>query len=99
MLLLVTGLPSAGKNRLVDALANRLGRSQVVVGSLPGAHAGSVLHVHAESDVEALIEGSWGKRPPDAAPEVVVRVDWEPVEKSVERVLQTLHTRAVALGV
>jgi hypothetical protein len=98
MLLLVTGLPSVGKNRLVDALANRLGPAHVVVGVLPGAHAGAVLHVHAESDVEALIEGSWRPRPPDHAPEVVVRVDWEALDKSVERVLETLDARLIALG-
>lgn len=99
MLLLVTGLPSVGKNRLVDALANRVGRHQVVVGALPGANVGAVLHVHAESDVEAMIEGGWKSPPADDPPEVVIRVDWEPLEKSVERVLQLLRARIVALGV
>jgi hypothetical protein len=94
MLLLVTGLPSPGKTRFVDALSRRLGPGHTIVGSLPGGHAGSaLLHVHTETDVEALVEGRW--RPPAAAQpaELVVRVDWEPVNASVDRVLETLRSR------
>lgn len=98
MLLLVTGLPSTGKTRLVDALSRRLGGGGIIVGSLPGAHVGTVLHVHAESDAEALIEGAWRGRDDREAAQVVVRVDWERVDASVERVLQALHARTVAVG-
>jgi hypothetical protein len=98
MLLLVTGLPSPGKTRFVDALARRLGPNHTIVGALPGAHVGSaLLHVHAETDVEALVEGPL--LPPSTVnrPELVVRVDWEPVAASVDRVLETLRTR-LAVG-
>ena len=94
MVLLVTGLPSQGKTRFVEALASRVGPGNVVVGSLPGANAGAVLvHVHAESDVEALVEGAWPDRTAAKTAAVVVRVDWEPTEVSVERVLRTLHAQ------
>jgi hypothetical protein len=99
MLLLVTGLPSSGKNRLVDALADRLGPNQVVAGWLPGAHAGNaVLHVHAETDLEALLEGEWPDRRAAEQAELVVRVDWEPIEASIDRVMQTLQSRAIGSG-
>jgi hypothetical protein len=94
MLLLVTGLPSPGKTRFVDALSRRLGPGHMVVGTLPGAPAGGeLLHVHAETDVEALVEGPYLPRQAAPRPELVVRVDWEPVSASVDRVLETLRTR------
>ena len=99
MLLLVTGLPSPGKTQLVDGLARRLGSHQVIAGSLPGGHAGNVvLHVHAESDLEAFVEGEWADKRAAKQAAIVVRVDWEPIETCIERVLQTLHARAIALG-
>ncbi len=88
MLLLVTGLPSPGKARLVDALADRFGSTNIIVGALPGAGV-SVLHVHAETDIDGLVEGS-GSRDTARGARVVVPVDWEPVEQSVERVTATL---------
>lgn len=98
MLLLVTGLPSPAKTRFVDALSRRLGPGHMIVGALPGAHAGvALLHVHAETDADALVEGPWPPRHAAAPPEVVVRVDWEPVSASVDRVVDTLRTR-LAIG-
>jgi hypothetical protein len=98
MLLLVTGLPSPGKTRFVDALARRLGPTHTIVGALPGAHAGSaLLHIHAETDVEALVEGPLPPRRATQRAELIVRVDWEPVAASVDRVLETLRTR-LAVG-
>jgi hypothetical protein len=98
MLLLVTGLPSPGKTRFVDALSRRLGPGHTIVGSLPGAHTGAaLLHVHAETDVEALVEGAWPPRHAARRAELVVRVDWEPINTSVDRVLETLRTR-LAVG-
>jgi hypothetical protein len=88
VLLVVTGLPSSGKARLVNALAERFGSTNILVGVLPGLDA-SVLHVHAETDVDAFVEGS-GARDAARAARVVVPVDWEPVERSVERVAATL---------
>jgi MoxR-like ATPase len=99
MLLLVTGLPSPGKTRLVDALASRLPGSNIIVGCLPGATPSTVLlHVHAETDVDGLVEGAWcdGAAARDAA--LVVRVDWEPVEQSVARVIQTLAAHQAGGG-
>jgi hypothetical protein len=99
MLLLVTGLPSPGKTQLVDALSRRLGPHQVIAGSLPGGHAGNVvLHVHAESDLEAFVEGDWPDKRAAKHAGLVLRVDWEPIEASIDRVMQTLHARAIALG-
>jgi len=88
VLLLVTGLPSPGKARLVDALAERFGATNILVGALPGGGA-SVLHVHAETDADGLVEGH-GPRDTARTARVVIPVDWEPVEKSVARVAATL---------
>lgn len=95
---LVTGLPSPGKVRLVAALAGRLRDANIDVRL--GRHARSdadpsVLHVHAQSDIEALVEG---ELPDDQSPkgaQVVVAVDWEPVDRSVRRVIATLGTSGV----
>ena len=98
MLLLVTGLPSPRKTRFVDALVRRLGSSHVIVGSLPGAHAGAVLlHVHAETDVEALLEGTPLPDQTARCADLVVRVDWEPLADCVDRVVDALRLRT-ALG-
>ena len=98
MFLLVTGLPSPGKTRFVDALTRRLGPTHMVVGSLPGAAAGTaLLHVHTETDVEALVEGAWHGRDDAGSAELVVRVDWEPLTASVDRVVETLRSR-LAVG-
>ena len=88
MLLLVTGLPSPGKTRLVGALAVRFGSTNIIVGALPGAGV-SVLHVHAEADIDGLVEGS-GPRDAARGARVVIPVDWEPVEQSVARIAATL---------
>ena len=98
MLLLVTGLPSPGKTRFVDALSRRLGPGHMIVGALPGAPAGAaLLHVHAETDLEALVEGPYQPRHTPPRPELVVRVDWEPVNASVDRVLETMRSH-LAVG-
>ena len=96
--LLITGLPSPGKTRLVDALQRRLLPSTIAIrvstdGLLPATTA---LHVHAETDIEALVEGDLPARAYAKGAQLVVPVDWEPVERSVTRVIETLAARGVA---
>jgi hypothetical protein len=101
MLVLVTGLASHGKTRFVDALRQRLAPTTIPVyvsRGWPIPEDVAVLHVHAETDVEALVEGGLRWREADGA-ELVVAVDWEPVEQSVNRVVQTLATRGVPAAV
>ena len=96
--LLITGLPSPGKARLVDALQRRLRPSDIAIrvsadGVPPLA---PTLHVHAETDLEALVEGRLPARDCSTDAELVVPVDWEPVERSVSRVVATLVARGIA---
>jgi hypothetical protein len=97
--LLVTGLPSPGKTRLVDALRRRLQPSQVsVCVSSDGPQSAElpVLHVHAETDLEAMVEGALPAGNTAKGAELVVAVDWEPLERSVHRVVNRLIERGVA---
>lgn len=57
-----------------------------------------MLHVHAESDLEAFVEGEWPAKRLAKEAALVVHVDWEPTDVSVDRVLQTLHARAICVG-
>ena len=97
--LLITGLPSPGKARLVDALQGRLRPANISVRSrreAPELLAIPILHVHAETDLEAFVEG--GLRDSDSAKgaQVVVPVDWEPVDRSVTRIIDSLSANGVA---
>ena len=86
--LLVTGLASPGKTRFVDALLGRLDPRDIAVRT--SRDAGEVvLHVHAETDLESMVEGGWLL--PDASDaQLKVAVDWEPIERSVRRVIEAL---------
>lgn len=97
--LLITGLPSPGKARLVNALAGRLRPSNIAVRlarDAPSPFERFILHVHAETDLEALVEGGLPAYESSKGAQVVVPVDWEPVERSVARVLDSLSASGVA---
>jgi hypothetical protein len=99
MLLLVTGLPSPGKTQLVDALSDRLGSALVVAGTRATQPAPApTLHVHAETDFEAWVEGDWPSRDAARHAELVVKVDWESVERSVDRVMKALGAKAACVA-
>ena len=103
---LVTGLGSAGKARLVSALARQFEGSDIAVRSTAAAPPAdrAVLRVHAETDVEAFVEGGLevDDRRAARAADVVVPVDWEPLARSVARITEALIARgadASRLGV
>jgi predicted ATPase len=84
---LLTGMPSPGKARLKAALeAAGLALTSPAVG----------VRVHAESDLEALLEPELQRAARDAAShaDIVVEVDWEPTEDSVRRVIAFLERQA-----
>ncbi len=97
----VTGLASPGKTRLLDALQLRLpAHVEVHAASetTPLSHGRPVLRVHASSDLEALIEGAGSSAFRRAAhdADLVVAVDWERTERSLERVIGALAARGLA---
>ena len=98
----VTGLASAGKQRLVAALSRRLASDALAVstGQAAPRPGDGTLRVHAETDIEALIEGGLrtASRNDALDADVIVPVDWEPVERSVRRVLEALADRGVSVG-
>jgi hypothetical protein len=102
MLVSVTGLPSVGKSRLVTALARELAGAHVTVTSSGSAvrcqiDAGEpIVRVHAESDVDALMEGEMPLSYAADDADLVVRVDWEPPDRSVRRVVELLAARGRA---
>jgi hypothetical protein len=77
-LLLLTGIPSPGKARLRSALQEA---------GLTVSPSGSV-RVHAETDLEALVDPELLRETRDAAAhaDLVIPVDWERPEDSVTRV-------------
>jgi hypothetical protein len=95
----VTGLASSGKARLVAALEERLAPGRIAVrASQPEPESRPALHVHAETDIEALIEGGLkttsGR---DAArADLIIPVDWESADRSVNRVIEALVDRGLA---
>jgi hypothetical protein len=97
---LVTGTTSPGKARLVSALERALTPSGIAVVS-PGRTGtpGLVLHVHAEADIDALLEtgpgteGAWARRA-----DLLVPVDWEATPHSVRRVIAALVARGVEVN-
>jgi hypothetical protein len=99
----VTGLASTGKSRLVNALRERLSAANVDVHAISGPApppTDATLHIHAESDLEALVEGRLQSAARAIArnAEVLVPVDWEPVERSVNRVIEALIGRGLVSG-
>jgi hypothetical protein len=95
----VSGLASGGKERLIGALRERLAANRITVrAGAPPEDRGPSLHVHAETDVEALIEGRIriASRPDGRRPDVIVPVDWESTERSVRRVVEALIDRGLA---
>jgi hypothetical protein len=94
---LLTGTISPGKARLLAALERALAPSGIAVASPGrGAVAGHALHVHAEADIDALLEtgpgteGAWARRA-----DLIVPVDWEPTPHSVRRVIAALVARGL----
>jgi hypothetical protein len=95
----VTGLASGGKARLIARLAERLAAVDIAVhAGYPSSSDLNALHVHAETDIEALIEGGLKTAAVrDAArADLVVPVDWEPPDRSVSRVIDALVERGLA---
>jgi hypothetical protein len=99
--ILVTGTASPGKARLVAALDRALGPDGIAVDApdQPDEGGSHCLHVHAESDIDALLEsgpgsdGAWARRA-----DLLVPVDWESTLHSVRRVIDGLIARGVAVG-
>ena len=83
--LLLTGMPSPGKTRLAAAL-NAAGLTTAAAGTL---------HVHAESDLEALLEPSLRRAiyAAQANADLIISVDWESTTESVRRVMTLLSSR------
>jgi hypothetical protein len=97
IIVLVTGLASPGKTRLVAALERRLRPAGIAIHastSSPSTVRG--LHVHAETDLDSLIEGHLVSRAPLPKADVIVAVDWEPVDRSVTRVIEQLVAHGIA---
>lgn len=95
---LVTGTASPGKARLVAALARALPDGLAVEApDRPLDGAAHDLHVHAASDIDALLEsgpgseGAWARRA-----DLLVSVDWESTAHSVRRVIDALIARGAA---
>jgi len=104
--ILVSGLASPGKTQLIEALSHHFSGPGVVVRPLgdEAAASGAVLRVHAESDLEALVEGdrAVAERRAAAAADLVVPVEWEPVVRSIARITEALVARgadAARIGV
>jgi hypothetical protein len=81
--LLLTGMPSPGKARLKEALEAT---------ELSMATAPTPVRVHAETDLEALLDPELQRQTRAAAAQadIVVPVDWERTERSVQRVIAFL---------
>ena len=88
--LLLTGMPSPGKTRLAVALD---------AAGLSTASVAARLHVHAESDLEALLEPALLRetRAAGAEADLIIPVDWESTPDSVRRVMTLLSSRRTAV--
>jgi hypothetical protein len=84
--LLLTGMPSPGKARLAAALH---------AAGVSTRSAAATLHVHAESDLEALLEPALLRetRAAGADADLIILVDWESTRDSVRRVMTLLLSR------
>ncbi len=97
-IVVVTGLSSPGKARLVEALEHRLRSTGISVRGTSDERLSNTvwrLHVHAETDLEGMVEGRLAANDASQGAEVVIPVDWEPVERSVKRVVERLVSRGV----
>ena len=92
----VTGLPSTGKASLIDALRKRLLHADVVVESRR-AIEGEIhtMRVHAETDLEAMVEGAPVASRASRDADMIVPVDWEPTSRSVARIVEWLIARGI----
>jgi hypothetical protein len=104
--ILVSGLASSGKTQLIEALSHQFSGRGVVVRALGDGSdsSGAALRVHAESDLEALVEGDLAaaERRAAAAADIVVPVEWEPLARSIARITEALVARgadAARIGV
>jgi predicted metal-dependent RNase len=92
----VTGLPSPGKTRLVEALRERLRVDGIAVEASGGTDDHRpVVRVHAETDLEALIEGAPVVTRSARGADVIVPVDWEAPSRSVARIVELLIARGL----
>ncbi len=100
----ISGVASPGKSRLITALESRLAPLGVRLHSSDGPPNGAssgrrtaIVHVHAETDLEALLEPHLldGSRAAAGVAELQIPVDWEAVERSVARVYERLLTRGM----
>lgn len=100
----VSGVASTGKSRLLAALEDRLAPIGVRLQSSDGpphrtggVRSAALVHVHAETDLEALLEPHLlsGSRAAADVAELLVPVDWEAAERSVVRVCELLMTRGI----
>ena len=84
---LLTGMPSPGKSRLKAALE---------AAGLSLTSPGVGVRVHAETDLEAMLEPELQRATRDAAAhaDIVVPVDWERTDDSVRRVIAFLERQA-----
>jgi hypothetical protein len=82
--MLLTGIPSPGKARLKAALD---------AASIP---VDAPVRVHAETDLEAMLEPSLQRetRAAAASADIVIPVDWESPADSVKRVIAVLSKGA-----
>jgi hypothetical protein len=98
----VTGLASSGKERLLSALSRYLEPLGITVrmGPVSAPSGVATLCVHAETDIEALVEGGAAQETllEQARADVVVPVDWEPVDRSVQRVVDALIGRGFPIA-
>jgi len=98
----VTGLASPGKARLLAALSRALEPIGIAVrtGPAPPSTSIATLCVHAETDLEAWVEGSAANltRDDESHADLVLRVDWEPIDRSVQRVVTALVERGFPIA-
>jgi hypothetical protein len=95
--IIVTGVASPQKARFIDALRCQFGGIAVVVRSDAAwpTPPDIVLRVHAETDLEAMIEGQSDDRAAARAADLVIPVDWEPLARSLTRIAEALVARGV----
>ena len=88
LMLSLTGMPSPGKARLAQALE---------AAGLSLSKSAPDLRVHAETDLEALLEPGLltGTHADAAAADLVIAVDWESTAHSVGRVIELVAARGV----
>jgi hypothetical protein len=98
--IVVTGLASARKTELIDALAKQCAGIAIVSRAERDAASAAdvILRVHAETDLEAMVEGRSDDHAAARAADIVVPVDWEPLSRSVVRITEALVAHGVDAG-